>query len=407
MEPCIVFIESNTSGTGKQFVSAARSLGLQPVLFAEDPSRYSYAQQEAVQIVQHSCVDNLDGLERSIARLAGERKLAGIYSSSEYFIETAAQLAQHFGLPGPAPAAVRICRNKWEQRRRLQQAGVGVPAFICVNTAQQAVEALDSITLPVVLKPTYGTGSIGVRLCRSVDEVRCHAAALLAVHTNERGMPVPQEVLVEEYLTWPEFSAEVFGTTVVGFTRKHVSREPYFVETGHDFPALFTADVRDKLSVALTCAMRAVGMDWGPMHIEFRCAEDRFAVMEINPRLAGGFIPELLRLATGIDVISETIKLVAGLQPDLTPSTAGHASIRFICPQSDGTITRVKGLEQATALDGIASALLYRQIGDSFAVHHDFRDRVGHVVSVADCEHAAVQVAESARNMIEIHVAPQ
>jgi len=269
------------------------------------------------------------------------------------------------------------------------------------------VEALDSITLPVVLKPTYGTGSIGVRLCRSADEVHRHAAALLAVHTNERGMPVPQEVLVEEYLPWPEFSAEVFGTTVVGFTRKHVSREPYFVETGHDFPALFTADMRDKLSVALTCAMRALGMDWGPMHIEFRCAEDRFAVMEINPRLAGGFIPELLRLATGIDVISETIKLVAGLQPDLTPSTAGHASIRFICPQSDGTITRVKGLEQATALDGIASALLYRQIGDSFAVHHDFRDRVGHVVSVADCEHAAVQVAESARNMIEIHVAPQ
>jgi len=111
MEPCIVFIESNTSGTGKQFVSAARSLGLQPVLFAEDPSRYSYAQQEAVQIVQHSCVDNLDGLERSIARLAGERKLTGIYSSSEYFIETAAQLAQHFGLPGPAPAAVRIWRR--------------------------------------------------------------------------------------------------------------------------------------------------------------------------------------------------------------------------------------------------------------------------------------------------------
>ena len=48
---------------------------------------------------------------------------------------------------------------------------------------------------------------------------------------------LPDEVLIEEYLQGPEYSVEIFGGEIIGITRKYLSREPYFVEIGHDFPA--------------------------------------------------------------------------------------------------------------------------------------------------------------------------
>src|SRR5947207_510280 len=198
MRERVILVESNTSGTGRHFISAARRLGLEPILLAEDPSRYPYIQQDQIEVIQHKCMDNLDGLQTCIDRLAQRFKIAGIYSSSEYFIETAAESARRRSLPGPDPHAVQICRNKWEQRNVLQKAGVGIPSFIRVRSPLEALQALEVICLPVVLKPILGTGSVGVRLCRNRAEVENHAAALLAVQTNERGMPIPQEILVEE-----------------------------------------------------------------------------------------------------------------------------------------------------------------------------------------------------------------
>ncbi len=41
-KPSLVFIESNTSGTGQLFVKAAVQQSMQPILLAAKPSRYPY-----------------------------------------------------------------------------------------------------------------------------------------------------------------------------------------------------------------------------------------------------------------------------------------------------------------------------------------------------------------------------
>ena len=43
------------------------------------------------------------------------------------------------------------------------------------------------------------------------------------------------------------------------------------------------------------------------------------AIVEINPRLAGGFIPEIVRLASGIDIVREAIRLVVGEKTEIQP----------------------------------------------------------------------------------------
>jgi S-sulfo-L-cysteine synthase (3-phospho-L-serine-dependent) len=90
----------------------------------------------------------------------------------------------------------------------------------------------------------------------------------------------------------------------------------------------------------------------------------------------------LIRLATGSDVIQATLAL-AGSLPDLTFIATGNASIRFLCPERNGHIAAVSGLEEAARLSNIVEVELYRKTGDYVGIEHDFRDRIGHVISLA------------------------
>ncbi|HEY6250317.1 MAG TPA: ATP-grasp domain-containing protein [Candidatus Angelobacter sp.] len=407
MAPRIIFIESNTSGTGRLFASTALRLGFDSLLITENPDRYPYVQQDRLDFIRQRCADNIEALDNIIAGIAAKREIAGIYSSSEYFIDASAELALRRGLPGPDPGVVRTCRNKWRQYESLRIAGVAVPGSQRVDSVQDALRVLTFMALPVVLKPVFGTGSVGVRLCRTRSEVEDHATELLAVTTNERGMPVTQELLMQEYVQWPEFSAEMFSGRLMGITRKHTSAEPYFVETGHDFPVKVSGRRLEILTATLQRAASAVGMSWGPLHIEFRWDGDNLIIMEINPRLAGGFIPELVRLSTGTDLVEQTILLVAGQKTHLTPSRSRYSCIRFVCPESEGVLACFTGLDDAGKVPGVVDVQAYKTSGASFTVHHDFRDRIGHVISCGKSEEEALGAAEAAIDVIAVEMSSE
>ncbi|HEU0077816.1 MAG TPA: hypothetical protein VFQ76_09235, partial [Longimicrobiaceae bacterium] len=104
----VLFVESNTSGTGRIFVRTARAMGYRPVLVTARPEKYAYlAQEGAPEVITVPRVDEdeLYALVRERFALGGE--VAGITSSSEYFIAAAAALAARFGLPCPDAASVR------------------------------------------------------------------------------------------------------------------------------------------------------------------------------------------------------------------------------------------------------------------------------------------------------------
>jgi biotin carboxylase len=401
----LILVESNTSGTGRLFGRAAKSIGYRPVVLAEDPLRYPYLQEEGFDFLQLKTGD-YESLLTTIEGLAKKAPIAGISTSSEYFAETAAELAHKYGLPGANPLTIGVCRNKYNQRLRLRQNGVLVPGFQSATSYDQAIDALGLMRLPVVVKPTRGSGSVGVRLCRTVEEVSGHATFLMRQSVDERGVTDPREILVEEYLEGTEYSVETFGCAVVGITRKHLSTEPWFVEIGHDYPATLSGPLTDQIASTARRALETMGMFWGPAHVEIRLTAKGPAVIEINPRLAGGFIPELVRLASGIDLIRESIRLAAGGTPDILATRQGRASIRFVLAPMDGIISRIDGLEKAAQIPGVADVQTYRKVGERIHIRHDFRDRVGHAISSSDVGERAAESAQRACDEIGVKIAP-
>lgn len=398
---CLGFIESNTTGTGRLFALAARSIGVSPLLFTANPDRYPYVSKEGIEVVAVETT-NESALLAACQSINSNRKLIGVASSSEYFVGAAATIARRLGLPGPDPEAIAQIRDKGKQRELLRAADVGIPDFRVVESASDAVAASEAVGLPAVVKPVSGSGSHGVRLCRSQREVEAHAGQLLGQTENERGLPVPGRILIEQYIEGLEFSVETFGDKVIGVTKKYLGPPPNFVEIGHDFPAELPSADLELIRAAALRALSALGLNWGPAHTELRLASDGPKIIEVNPRLAGGFIPELVFHATGIDLILATTLLATGRQRKLEPTRRKHASLRFITTSRPGKLIAVSGIEAAREVQGISDVQLYVEPGALLTPRGDFRDRVGHVLATAETNAEAVSIAEAAFSHINV-----
>lgn len=399
----LVLIESNTTGTGRLFCASARQLGLRPVAFVRDPRRYPYLGADGIDTVLVDTTDPAE-LRRAAAELAGP--IAGVTSSSEYFIGAASELAGELGLAHPDPDAVRACRDKALQRASLRAAGVPGPQFCLARTPAQAVGAAGQLGLPVVVKPTTGSGSVGVRLCSSTEEVYAATAAVLEADSADNGIPDQQVVLVEQYLKGPEFSVETFDRQVVGITAKHLGAEPHFVEIGHDFPASLTAEQRAALTDTARRALAALRLGWGPAHLELRLTAAGACVVEVNPRLAGGMIPRLVQEATGIDLIELTVARAAGRPTPIEPSRQAFAAIRFLLAPNPGTLLHAGGVEEALRCPGVVAATLTATIGQQLRPQHSFRDRLGYVISRGEDGLSAARAADLALAHLELGIGP-
>ena len=404
MTEWLVLVESNTTGSGRLFCFQARRLGLRPVLIARDPARYPYVAADGI---DHLVADTSSaaGVLAALDAGPGRNMIAGVTSSSEYFIATAAEVARELGLPHPAPDAVRACRDKHAQRLVLSAAGVGCPAFEAARTADEATAAAARIGYPVVVKPASGTGSIAVRLCQTPDQVR--AAVGHAFAAPDPALPPQDTVLVEEFLTGAEYSAELIDDQVVGVTRKLLGPEPYFVEIGHDFPAPL-AEAQTKL-IAETAidAVRALRLGYGGAHVELRYSRfGELCVVEVNPRLAGGMIPRAVQEATGIDMIFHVVAAAAGRPEPLRPGPSRAASIRFLVAAQEGTLTAVDGVAEAERVPGVAEVGITFPVGQPVLPRHSFRDRLAYVIAAAADSAGAARAAEAGLALLTARIEP-
>jgi biotin carboxylase len=408
MADVLVFVESNTTGTGRLFAERARDLGLVPFVLSSDATRYPFVSELALPsrgCDTRSVPDVLD----QCRRLAREHRIAGVTSSSEYFVHPAAAAARALGRPGEDPDRLAAARYKSVQRQRFAAAGVASPDYRLVASAGAAACAAEQLGLPVTVKPISRSGSIGVRRCDSGGEAAAHAAELLATTVDERGAPLPAAVLVESYVDGPEYSVEILAGEVRAVVAKHLDQSRGFLEVGHDVPAPVDAATFARLADTARAALAALGLGWGAAHVELRAVDGRPYVIEVNPRLAGGMIPVAIRAATGADLVAELVARTAGRPIVRRPARGSFASIRFLVPARDGTVRTVPDGAAVTAVlavPGVVAAAVTARPGQVVVRQGTFQDRLGYVIATGDSRRQAAGRAERAVAALAVEVVP-
>ena len=376
----VVFVESNTTGTGELLVRKAIERGHAAVLVAANPSRYAWSRMDGLTCVALDTLD-IEAVTEFVGALSDVR---AVFSSSEYFIETASEVASRLGLHTGNTAAIRRCRDKQTLADTLTAADIACPRTLNLTLPLLSDEALPRIDYPAVVKPRTGSGSVQVRRVDDVAALRAHAAAM--VHEGHL------EALVQSYVAGAEYSVETITaggrTQVLGIVRKHLGPEPDFVEIGHAFPARLAPAETALIEQTVLRALAAVGFAFGPAHTELRLTKDQrqAVIIEINPRLAGGLIPVMLDAVLDADLLGDIIDLWtgAGGLPDVFPRRFGE--IRFALPRRPGILrSPVRLPDDAPHLALLRHFHAIRQPGDELALRGDFRDRAAAVICTGDC----------------------
>lgn len=165
---------------------------------------------------------------------------------------------------------LRICRDKYLLYQHLRKCGIP-----CVRTIdpQEEREALESLSFPVIVKPRYGCGSIGLRQIGTREQLEAHEGD-------------GESMVVQSCMEGEEYGVDAYvdflsGEVVSIFAKKKIS-----MRTGETEKSVSVLE--EELFSLTKQTVKSLGLS-GPVDIDiFQCG-NHYEVLEVNPRFGGGY----------------------------------------------------------------------------------------------------------------------
>jgi biotin carboxylase len=253
--------------------------------------------------------------------------------------ETVAILNRHLGLHGISPDIARSCRQKNITRTILTKAGIRQPRFSCVNNLQDARAFLLELGGKGVIKATDNSASRGFSMLDTVEALT-EGAFQSAVSSGTTGYVLIEEALIPRKDCIAELSVETLWFNGKMYWLNWVDRLfrydlKFFpelleykeekigwgVEVGHINPAQHPMDVKEKTESMLESAGIALGMDREAgghiLKADIMLTQDGPVIIEMTPRLSGGWDSSATTPARGADFQGGAMQLALGKDLDI------------------------------------------------------------------------------------------
>ena len=347
----------------------------------------------------------------AVLRATARLKLDGVLTvSADRAVPVVAAVAEARGLPGIGVETAHLMTHKIAMRARLADAGVPQPRFAALRTISETRRAADEVGFPSVLKPADSGGQRGVFRVESLDDIHAHLhEALVASPTGE--------AILEEFVEGTEMNGIVIarGGEVLPLTLSDRLRPPgigFGVGWIHVYPATTYGEQLEESERVAVHTVHALGLRTGIAFPQLIAEPGgRVSVVECAARIPGGQMADLVRFATGVDLVEVQIRMALGEDlPDelVTPRFKQPLAIRFLTaepgPLPTGRVTRVGPLDKVLAFPGVVQAEVYLQVGETIRPVRLDGDRRGYVIATAETNLEALQRAEAAARLLDVEV---
>ncbi|MGL5865685.1 MAG: ATP-grasp domain-containing protein [Dermatophilaceae bacterium] len=365
----LLMIESWLNSTGRALPPILRELGHEYVLVTRDLDLYPpgpdglphpvlrYA-SEVVRIE----TNDIRALLAGAVDIASRRRVDGVLTTCDYYLESVAVVAQRLGLPGEDPQVVRATTRKDRVRAILAATGIPDVAHAVVPDWEGARKAAADLGYPLVAKPVDLNSGTGVRCVAGEDELAEAFRTASRDARNSRDQGRTQVLLLEKFLAGQELSVETMTrrgvSTVLAVTDKSLTAAPAFVESGHMVPARLTPEVTTAVTELVLATLSALGVTHGLAHTEVMVTAEGPRIVEVNPRQGGGSIFELVALVTGSNPLKLLIDLAldhgTGRGDSTVPvtdgrMTVGSAAIMFVMSPEPADVEAIVGTDRLDA----------------------------------------------------------
>jgi carbamoyl-phosphate synthase large subunit len=286
-----------------------------------------------------------------------------------------ARIAKELNLPFYSIETAQWSTDKYQMKQRFIAGGVPCAKGRLVKSAQETAD----FVYPIIVKPRDNSGSRGVKLCRTQEELQsCIDEALEYSHLDS--------VLVEEFIEGQEYSIESLHyngkTEVIQFTEKKTTEFPYNVELGHKQPANLTDVQKDAIRDIITKIAAALHFENCPSHTELKINERGIFVIETSPRLGGGYITStLVPLSTGINIEDLQLCLALGKTVDALTGRVEKASGVCFFHLTQGCVSAIdEKIRDVPSWPGVVSFDLKLKVGDKINEMKSGLDRYGQFI---------------------------
>ena len=261
--------------------------------------------------------ENVSIIEKdAVLRIAENDHIDGIMSfACDPGVTTAAYVAERLGLPSCGSYnSVSILQNKRRFRKFLRDNGFAVPWSYGYTGKCEAVKDADKYEYPLIVKPADSAGSKGVNKVTSIEQLSIAIDA--AIDNSHSG-----EFVIEQFLECEGHPSDSECFSVNGNLRfVSYSAQRFDIESANPYtPAGFTWEPsisksnQTLLSAELQRLLGLLEMKTSLYNVETRqCIDGKAYLMEVSPRGGGNRLAEMLKYATGTDLIMYAVQAALG-----------------------------------------------------------------------------------------------
>jgi carbamoyl-phosphate synthase large subunit len=364
--------------SGTQAVKALRSEGLEVVLVNSNPATI----MTDPELADRTYVEPLtvDAVEQIIAKEKPDAVLptVGGQTALNLAVDLAhAGVLKKYGvkLIGASIDAINVAEDRQQFRDAMKEIGVQVPASGVAKTLDQALQIVDEIGFPAIIRPSFTLGGVGGGIAYNLEEFKEIASRGLNLS------PV-HEILVEEsVIGWKEFELEVMRDVADNFVVicSIENIDPMGVHTGDSITVAPAQTLTDKeyqrMRDAARRIIRRVGVETGGSNIQFAInpADGRMVAIEMNPRVSRS--SALASKATGFPIAKIAAKLALGYHLDEIPNDITRVTPASFEPTIDYVVVKIPrwNFEKFPQADRTLTTQM-KSVGEAMAIGRTFKE---------------------------------
>lgn len=323
--------------------------------------------------------------KEAVLKAAREKRIDGIMSFGvDPGVVSASYVQNQMGLPSFGPfESVEILQNKDRFRAFLAQNGFNVPKARGYNKAEDALSDADIWGYPVIVKPTDAAGSKGVTRVDKPEELE--DAVQYAFDKSISG-----HIIIEDFIEKVGCSSDTDSMSVDGILvfvsfcsqRFDATATNPFTPAAYSWPSTFTEEQEAYLTLAIQRLITLLGLKTVVYNIETRIGTNgKPYIMEMTPRGGGNRLCEMLRYATGVDMITAITRAAVG-DPIMVPIEQkpynGHWAEIILHADKDGLFDHLEISKDLHA--DVVEEDLWVKKGDSVKAFRGANDAIGTLV---------------------------
>ena len=295
----------------------------------------------------------------NIAMTLFERGLVGVPGTPE--------------LIGANAAAIGTAEDREQFKAAMIEIGLAVPKSGVAHDMAEALEIIQTIGLPCIIRPAYILGGRGTGIASTQAEFETLAANGISAS------PIG-EILIETSIAgWKEYELEVMrdrnDNCVIICSIENF--DPMGVHTGDSItvaPAQTLSDVEyQQMRDAAFACIRRVGVETGGSNVQFAVnpLTGEQVVIEMNPRVSRS--SALASKATGFPIAKIAAKLAIGYTLDEIPNDITKMTPASFEPSIDYVVTKIPrwAFEKLPGTTGILGTQM-QSVGEAMSIGRTF-----------------------------------